>query len=181
MVLGSPQETDGLIRILRSEANKLQSGAVERLQALLQKEREITRKIDNAVEAVLGGRSSPAVQKKLQQLEAEKAAIQLDLRALKASVDATTIPEQRLREILATIISSANNDAALLEALVYRVEVGRVEITVWTLLDTDPTGHIDHNTDGVTISLGVPSGVPTVIVTVDFIKVSVPREEQPYP
>ena len=184
-VLGSPKETEGLIRILRDQAEKLQSGAVERLQALLQQEREINRKIDNAVEAVLSGLSSPAVQQKLQQLEAEKAAIQRDLRALKASVDATAVPEQRLREILATIISSANNDAALLEALVYRVEVGRDEITIWTLLDADPTGTIDHTqkdtvTGIVTITPGVPSGVPRVIVTAAFIRVAVTRKEQPH-
>jgi len=160
MVLGSPTEAAGLIRILRNQAEKIQSGAVERLQALLHREREISRKLDNAVEAVLNGLSSPAIQNKIQQLEVEKAAVQRDLKALKAAVDASAIPEQRLREILATIINSAGDDAAILESLVYRVEVGAENITIWTILEADPSGNIDHTIDGVTITLGDPSGVP---------------------
>ena len=175
MILGSPSEASGLIRILRDQAERLQGGAVARLEALLQKERDINRKIDNAVEAVLGGLSSPSVQAKLSQLEAEKAAIQRDLKALKSAVDATSIPEQRLREILATIISSAGNDAAVLESLVYRVEVGAEDITIWTILDADPNGTIDHTLDGVTITLGDPSGVPIVIVTAEFVRITVNR------
>ena len=175
MILGSPTEATGLIRILRDQAEKIQSGAVDRLQALLQQEREICRKLENAVEAVLNGLSSPAVQAKIQQLESEKAAIQRDLKALKAAVDASAIPEQRLREILGTIISSAGDDAALLESLVYRVEVGAEDITIWTILDADPNGDIDHTLEGLTITPGDPSGVPIVIVTAEFVKISVAR------
>ena len=160
MVLGSPTDANGLIRILRDQAERIQDGAVVRLHNLLQKERDISRKLDNAVEAVLNGLSSTAVQSKIQQLEAEKAALQRDLKALKAAVDASAIPEQRLREILATIVSSADNDVAILESLVYRVEVGAETITIWTILETDPTGRIDHDLDGLTITLGDPSGVP---------------------
>lgn len=176
MVLGSPSNADGLIRILRDQAENLQDGAMVRLHNLLQKERDIDRKLDNAVEAVLNGLSSPAVQSKIKALEAEKAVVQRDLKALKAAVDATTIPEQRLREILATIISNVYNDDAILESLVYRVEVGSEDITIWTILDADPNGDIDHtNAAGVTITPGVPSGVPTVIVTAQYVRISVPR------
>ena len=175
MILGSPTEATGLIRILRDQAEKIQSGAVDRLQALLQQEREICRKLDNAVEAVLSGLNSAAIQSKIQQLENEKAAIQRDLKALKAAVDASTIPEQRLREILNTIIQSAGDDAAILDSLVYRVEVGAETITIWTILEADPNGNIDHTMDGVTITFGVPSGVPIVIVTAEFVKISVAR------
>ena len=173
--LGNPTETNGLIRILRDQAEKLQSGAVDRLRALLQQEREICRKLENALDAVLNGLCSPTMQTKIQQLEIEKATVQRDLKALKAAVDATTIPEQRLREILAMIISSADNDAAILESLVYRVEVGAETITIWTVLEADPTGRIDHTADGLTITPGVPSGVPIVFVTAEFIKIAVAR------
>ena len=175
MVLGSPSDANGLIRILRDQAEKIQGGAVGRLKALLQQEKEINRKLDNAVDAVLNGLSSPAIQAKIQQLEAEKAAIQRDLRQLKAAVDASAIPERRLREILSTIISSADNDAAILESLVYRVEVGADTITIWTILDADPTGTIDVNQKGLTITPGDGSGVPIVIVTADFVKICVTR------
>jgi site-specific DNA recombinase len=175
-VLGSPSEANGLIQILRDQAEKLQDGAMVRLHALLQREREVARKLDNAVEAVLNGLSSQAIQAKISELEQEKAVIQRDLKQLKQAVDASTIPEQRLREILATIISSADNDAALLESLVYRVEVGAEDITIWTILEADPNGDIDHTTtQGVTITNGVPSGVPTVIVTAEFVKITIKR------
>ena len=121
MVLGSPKEAGGLIRILRDQAEKLQGGAVSRLQNLLKKEREINQKLDNATDAVLAGMASPTLQVKIRQLETERATVQRDLKALKAAADASTIPEKRLREILATILSSAQNDALILESLVYRV------------------------------------------------------------
>ena len=175
MILGNPGQADGLISILRDRAEVLQSGAVDRLQTLLQKEREITRKLDNALDAVLNGLASPALQSKIQTLEQEKAVIAKDLKTLKAAVDASQLPEQRLREILAMIIGSATNDTEILESLVYRVEVGAKEITVWTILDADPDGDIDHNLDGVTITLGTAFGVPTVIVTTQFVRIAVPR------
>ena len=175
MILGSPNDANGLIRILRDQAERIQDGAVVRLHSLLQKEREISRKLDNAVDAVLNGLSSPAIQSKIKELEGEKAIIQRDLKQLRQAVDASAIPEQRLREILATIISSADNDAAILESLVYRVEVGAEDITIWTILDADPNGDIDHAADGVTITLGDPSGVPMVIVTTEFVRITIPR------
>lgn len=176
MILGSPSEADGLIRILRDQAEKIQDDSVVHLHNLLQKERENTRKLDNAVEAVLNGLASPAVQARIRELEEEKAIIQRDLKTLKAAVDATAIPEKRLREILAQIISSANDDTSILESLVYRVEVGSETITIWTILDADPNGTIDHNTaDGVTTTVQFPSGVPTVIVTSEFVRITVKR------
>ena len=127
------------------------------------------------MEAVLNGLASPAIQKRIQDLEQAQAVIQRDLKALKAAVDASAIPEQRLREILATILSNADNDAAILESLVYRVEVGAEDITIWTILDADPNGDIDHTTNGVTLTLGDAFGVPTVIITAEFVRITVPR------
>lgn len=157
--LGAPNEINGLIRILRDQAERLQTGAVDRLQALIQRDREVSRKLDNAVEAVLSGLNSPTIQEKIRQLEEEKATIARDMRSLKAAVDASAIPEQRLREILDHIIASETDTTALL-SIVYRVEVTADTITVWTLLDSNPTGHIDHTAEGVTITPGFPSGVP---------------------
>lgn len=174
-VLGSPGEAEGLIRILRDQAGTIQAGAADRLQMLLQKEKDVCRKLENAVEAVLDGLTSPALQTKIRTLESEKAAIQKDLKSLKAAVDASALPEQRLREILAVIISSAGDDALILESLVYRVEVGREDITIWTILEADPSGHIDHTLSGVTTTFGVPFAVPTVFITTSFVRITVPR------
>lgn len=174
MILGAPEDVNGLIRIMRDQAERLQSGAVARLQALVEKDREISRKLDNAMEALLGGMNSPALRAKIQELETQQAEIARDLKALKASVDASAIPEQRLRELLHQITTS-DSDAAILLSAVYRVEVGPDTITVWTILDADPNGTIDHTLDGVTITPGFPSGVPTVIVTAGFIRITVAR------
>ena len=76
---------------------------------------------------------------------------------------------------MATIISNAQNDAAILESLVYRVEVGKDDITIWTILDADPNGDIDYNREGLTITLGDPSGVPMVIVNAEFVRICVAR------
>lgn len=175
MILGSPSDANGLIRILRDQAERIQGGSVARLQLLLQKERDINRKLDNAVDAVLSGLASPSVQAKIKELEQEKAVVQRDLQQLKRAVDASAIPEQRLREILSVIVANASNDAAILESLVYRVEVGVEDITIWTILDADPNGDIDYTADGVTTTLGVPSGVPIVVVTTEFVRMTVPR------
>lgn len=157
MILGKPEETNGLIRILRDQAEQIQSGAVNRLQKLIQQEREVTAKLDNAVEAVLNGLSSPAIKARIQELEQQKAAISRDMRHLKTAVDASAVPEQKLRDILDLIISSTEEDASILLSIVYRVEVSRDAITIWTILNADPNGTIDENTEGVTITYGVPS------------------------
>lgn len=175
MVLGRPEETNGLIRILRDQAEQIQSGAVNRLQQLIQQEKEINAKLNNAVEAVLNGLSSPTVKAKIQELEQQKATVSRDMRQLKAAVDASSIPEQRLRDILDLIISSAEDDAAILLSIVYRVEIGKETITIWTILDADPNGTIDEASEGVTITYGVPSGVPMVFVTDSFIRITVAR------
>jgi hypothetical protein len=174
IILGSPEDVDGLIRIMRDQAERLQTGAVDRLQALIEQDREISRQLDNALQAVLNGMNSSALQRKISDLETQQAQIAQDLKSLKATVDASAIPEARLRELLHQITTS-DSDAAILLSAVYRVEVGPDTITIWTLLDADPTGSIDHTTKGVTITPGYSSGVPTVIVTSDFIRITVAR------
>lgn len=175
MYLGKPDETNGLIRILRDQAEVIQAGSVARLQDLIRQEREVTAKLDNAVEAVLNGLASQTVKDRIQMLEQQKATINRDMRSLKTAVDASAIPEQKLRDILDVIISSTDEDPSLLLSIVYRVEVGRETITIWTILDADPNGTIDNTSEGVTITLGVPSGVPTVFVTDRFIRITVAR------
>lgn len=174
-MLGNPHRVENLLAVLRQEADQLQAGAVTRLKALIRKEKEISKKLNNAVEALLSGFNSPTVKKRIADLEAEKAMTERDLQALRASVNATTVPESRLREILAQAISDIHGDNELLLTLVYRVEVAKDTITIWTLLDTGPTGNVDLDSEGVTITPGVPSGVPVVYVTSEFIRITVAR------
>lgn len=171
-VLGAPSKVNGLIRILRDQAEQITAGSVERLATLLEQEREIQKQLDNAIDAILSGLSSPALKEKITALEKRKAEINVDLNALKRSVDAASIPENRLREILDYIIHSDN---AALMSIVYRVEVSDDFITIWTILDSDPTGHIDTTQEGVTITPGTSFAVPIVIVTSQFLRITVAR------
>jgi len=160
--LGTPENINGLIRILKDQAQQLQGGAVSRLQSLINQRRDITTKLENALDAVLGGFSSPALKKKIAELETQQATLDREMRILKANVDASSIPEQRLRQILETIISTPDSDLSALLSIVYRVEVGEEFITIWTILDADPDGDIDLSSDeGLTTIVRVPSGVPT--------------------
>lgn len=159
MVLGDQNNMNGLIRILRDQAEKLQAGAVARLETLIEQDREVSRKLDNAIEAVLGGLNSQTIQSKIKELETQKTEIARDMKLLKASVDASTIQESRLRALLQEIVSS-DDDAGILLSAVARVEVSADTITIWTILDADPTGKIDYALEGVTTTPGVPSGVP---------------------
>ena len=147
---------------------------MEKLTSMISKDRDLKKCLDNAVDAVLNGMNSPTLQEKIRQMEQERAALDRDMRLLKASVDASSIPEQRLRQILDQIISS-NADPSVLLSIVYRVEVSRDTITIWTILDSDPTGNIDHTQDGLTITPGTGSGVPIVFVTTRFVRIAVAR------
>lgn len=177
IALGTPENIDGLIRILRDQADKLQDGAVSKLQSLVQKEKDVSRKLENAVDAVLNGLTSPTVKARITELENEKLLIERDIRVLKASVEASAIPEETLRKIIQTTTEST--DLSMLFSIVYRVEVSEDSITIWTLLDSDPNGDIPLDKTGVIITPGTPFGVPTVFVTSGFIRIVVARKNHP--
>lgn len=146
--LGQPESVDGLIRILREERSKLSGSAVQRLRELQKRDCEIAKQLDAAVNAVLGGLHSPTLAAKVNALEAERAKIAHDMQQLRAQVSGAEIEEPHLRELLALAMQ---DDAAVL-SIVVRVEVGKDEIAVWTLLDADPNGDFDFAEDGVPIT-----------------------------
>ena len=82
------------------------------------------------------------------------------MRELKATVDASAIPETRLREIIDEISGDNPAGNAALLAIVCRVEVAKDTITIWTMLDTHPDGTFDWSEEGVLITPGTTSGVP---------------------
>ncbi len=172
-VLGAPEEVSGLIRILRDQSEQISSSSVRRLSELISQDKEITTKLNNALDAVMAGLSSPTLKERIRAMEEQRAAIAVEMKSLKRSVDAASIPEQRLKELLDHIIH--NDDAAIL-SIVYRVEVHPDTITIWTLLDADPTGHIDTTQSGVTTTPGTPFAVPIVIVTSQFLRITVTRD-----
>ena len=159
-ILGDPDQIEGLIRIMRDQSERIHSGAVTQLQILIEQDRDISNKLENAVDAILKGMASPLLQQRITDLETQKADVSRKIRLLKADVDAAAIPETELRSILDMILSSTCDDIRVLLSIVYRVEVSENEIIIWTLLNADPNGTIDHTQEGVTINSQNPSGVP---------------------
>lgn len=158
-VLGTPGNVDKLIKILRDQSGEIQADAVQRLQRMIREEQEISRKLDNATDAVLNGLASATLTDKIRQLEQAKATLAKDMRELRATVDATSLPEQRIRDILKDITSGGSGNAALLAA-VSRVEVGKDSITIWTILDPVPDPAPDLDDEGVRITPGTGFAVP---------------------
>ena len=179
-VLGTPENMDTLIKILRDQRTELHAGAAGMLQNLVKESQDVSRQLDNAVEAVLSGLNSQALKDRMSKLETRKAELEAEMQSLKQKVDAAAIPEDQLMQILNTIVTgeTERSKAAIL-SIVYRVEVTDEEITVWTILDADPSGHYDYDDEGVLITPGTTSSVPTVFITPHFLRIVVVRQKSP--
>ena len=176
-LLGDPTNRKNLIKILDEQRSVIQGGAVHTLQTIIAERADISKKLDNATDAVLSGLNSPTIAKKIAELEAQLAKLDAQAMELKKSVDASAISKDVLESMLDKIISGEYNPTAVL-SIVSRVEVDDETITIWTIFDTDPTGNIDYDTtEGMTITPGTSSGVPTIIVTTQFIKMVVARKK----
>jgi hypothetical protein len=179
-VLGTPENMDTLIKILRDQRSELHAGAAGMLQNLIKESQDVSRQLDNAVEAVLSGLNSQALKDRMNKLEARKAELEVEMQSLKQKVDAAAIPEEQLMQILNTIIAGETSRAkAAILSVVYRVEVTDEEITVWTILDADPSGHYDYDEEGVLITPGTTSSVPIVFITPQFLRIVVVRQKSP--
>ncbi len=156
--LGNRENVELLIKILNDQREKICGSAVVTLQNMIDERNQITKKIDNATDAILSGLSSPTLASKVAELERQKDLIDIQIRSLKSTVDAAAIPETRLREMLEICLTAGDKQTIL--SLVARVEVGPEQIDVWTIFDTDPDGKVDYDQTGLTITPGFPSGVP---------------------
>lgn len=177
--LGQPAATDRLLAELRAAAADIQTGATARLSVIVEKQREIAKQLDNALEAVLSGLNSPALKSRIHALEAQQLALNQEAKALRRSVDTTTLPENQIRHILGTILASPTDGNAALLSVITRVEVSSTHITVYTVIDGDPT-KIDYTQPGTNLSPlttthGVPSAPPLVIVSPQFLRITIPR------
>ena len=103
--------------------------------------------------------------------------MQLQIATLRKQVEATSIPDDRIRELLILCQQPENIDALL--SIVTRVEITNEHIIVWTILDPDPETVPDYDTPGiplgVTITDGTASGVPSVFVTSQLLRLVVAR------
>ena len=173
-IFQSPKEVDSLIKILHEQRSEIQGGAVATLQAIIAERKDIEKKLENATDAILNGLSSPTLLNKIQDMETQKAKLDAQALSLKKAVDASALPDEVLRESVEMVVADGYSDEAIL-SIVSRVEVGKDTITIWTILDTDPSGEIDFTQEGVIKTLGTTSGVPTVFVTSNFLRIIVAR------
>ena len=142
--LSAPGNIDELLQILLNARGDIQGSAAARLQSLLDQIGSINSQIASALDAVLSGMNSPALTQRVNSLELEKAKLERDMRALKASVDGSTISTDKIKKLLTEIVSSPDASAVL--STVVRVEVSRTEIRIWTVLDADKAGNLDFST-----------------------------------
>lgn len=177
-LLAEPKSRDYLIRIMREQKKVIHGGAAVQLKALTKEKEEVSRKLDNAVNAVLGGISSQTLKDKIKELENHKAHLDLKMFDLKQRVDAASLSEEQLRSHLDQILSSETQKSkkAIL-SIVYRVEVSDEKLDIWTIFDADPTGHFDTDEEGVLITPGTTSSVPTVFITPYFLRIVVVRSK----
>lgn len=75
------------------------------------------------------------------------------IQRLKQNITASQIPEEQLTKILDAVIAAGADDTAMLLQPVARVEVGPDYITIWTILDTDPTGQLIPEDDAGSIKV----------------------------
>ena len=177
-ILAPLENRTSLINLLKEERLRIHAGAAATLQAIVIERADIAKKLDNATDAVLAGLSSPALLDKIKDLEARKSVLDAQAVSLKASVDGSMLPDELLSNIIDSIVSGIDGNSALL-SIVSRVEISADSVTIWTIFDTDPTGDIDYHTaDGVIITPGIGSGVPTVFVTSHFLRISVARKKR---
>lgn len=180
--LGKPDMTERLIEELQAAASNIQTGAATRLAAIVDQQREISKQLDNALQAVLDGLNSPSLKARIRELEASQAALNSEATALRRSVDATSLPIARIRQILDTILNTPTQSDTALLSIITRVEVSNSTITIYTAFTPDPT-KINYTTPGTNITPteastttpGVPSAPPTVFVTPQFLRIVVAR------
>ena len=142
-----PDNLDALMKMLREVRSTVDVNSTAKLERLILREKNVEAQINAATDAILQGACSDTLISKINALEAEKAQINKDMQTLRSQVSGAEISESRVRELMQLAMS----DLKTLLTLVVRVEVGKDEIVVWTLLDAAPDGSFDFNDKGVEI------------------------------
>ena len=170
--LGQPSMVDRLLAEMKAAAATIQTGATARLAVIVEQQRDVANQLNNAVEAVLSGLNSPSLRQRIAELESKQAALDRESKSLRTRVDATSLPESRIRQILASILADPTQGDAALLTIITRVEVHTTHIAIYTVFDGDPT-KIDYTTPGtditptgdLTTTVGVPSAPPNATQT----------------
>ena len=181
--LRAPGNFDHLIGILKKVRAEFSGSAVTKLQQLMDHHKEVSAKLESGMQAVLSGLHSPTLNEKISQLEIEKATAELRMKELRAEMDAVSLSDAAMRDLLLQIIGDCSEGASLL-AIVRRVKVWKDRIRIWTLLDPDYDGDPDDDPDETPIDFpadelinnpGDASPAPTLFITSHFLIFDIKR------
>ena len=177
--LGQPAMVDRLLAELRAAAADIQTGATTRLSVIMDQQREISKQLENAMQAVLSGLNSPTLRQRIHQLESQQIALDQEAKTLRRSVDSSALPESQIRHILDAILTTPTQGDPALLALIARVEVSATQINIYTIFDGAPD-KIDYTQPGtnltqLTTTPGAPSAPPLVFVNPQFMRITIPR------
>ena len=145
-----------LIEILRQQREVIQSTAAPRIESIRSEMSKLDTKLDNATDAVLSGLSSPALLKKINDMEKEKAALQERLEACQAAMRHSDIDDARIESLLDELVEKSAGDSSIWLSIVVRVEVCADTLKIWTILDDDPKGSPEKALTKHTISTVAP-------------------------
>ena len=182
-LVGQPENVEGLVSVMHEERAAIQRDAVQQSNVLMARRAEISKQLEAATNAVLAGMVSDTLMRKVHELEAERLQIDRDMQTLRERVGGTELPDERIRELF----KLAQNDISSLLSIVVRVEVGRDEIVVWTILDAEASGEFDFTADGVRVDNNSWCRwwdthnyyqQPQVYVVGGLLKILLPRKEK---
>lgn len=137
-ILGSPDNMELFMSVVRRSRQQLQQNAVDKLRSLQRRRVGVAKQLDSATDAVLKGLFSESLTQKIHALEAELSTIDQDLKTLRGAIDGSALPDSCIQSILNEVLNNDFSDASILLSIVTRVEVGPENITIWTILDPPP-------------------------------------------
>lgn len=164
--LGTPAAKERLLSVLRQQRDQLQAGAEPQLHQLRKNLKSINVQIDNSTNAILAGLTSQALIDKINRLEANKAAIEAQIRAMATAVRQTKMDDSKLDKLLDDLISSAADAPDALYSTVLRVEVYSDTLKIWTIFDPEPdrpTEDPELTKNNVSTIVPIPSPSPECV------------------
>ena len=164
-----------LLSIMRTERERLQGGSVLRLRQIIERQETIRRQLDNATDAVLNGFASPTLATKIRDLEYEAATLNAEMLKLKQSMDSTSIPDERLEDLLR--LAMARDEVVL--SIVARVDVFKDRLDIYTMLDLDPDGKPPKRDTIDTENMIIVDGLAFDALVDSFIKIDGVRSPAP--
>ena len=164
-----------LLSIMRTERERLQGGSVLRLRQIIERQETIRRQLDNATDAVLNGFASPTLATKIRDLEYEAATLNAEMLKLKQSMDSTSIPDERLEDLLQ--LAMARDEVVL--SIVARVDVFKDRLDIYTMLDLGPDGKPPKRDTIDTENMIIVDGLAFDALVDSFIKIDGVRSPAP--